>query len=276
MGTRLQKVTLGHADGFAVLDVRCTPADEGWSEAEPCTGYWLIFPRRGVFLRRVGRRQTLLDPGSAYFELPDLPQQVAHPYPGGDVCTAFSLPAAFVAQLTGGEPCLPEGPVFTDGAVDLAQRTLVARLRSGLWGDFEATEQVIRLTADVLEQWCPEQIRHGRPSTARDRRSLIDRARARLAADPRSTRLAGLARTLGVSPHHLSRVFHEETGQTLARHRNRLRVRLALERIGGGEVDLAGLAADLGFSDQAHLTRTMRREVGHPPAHVRRLLAETP
>src|SRR5262245_19725211 len=124
MGARLQKDTLGHGDGFAVLDVRCTPVDEGWSEPEPCAGYGLVFPRRGVFLRRVGRRQTLLDPGIAYFEHPDLPQQVAHPRPGGDACTAFSLPAAFVAQLTGGEPRLPDGPVFTDGAVDLAQRTL--------------------------------------------------------------------------------------------------------------------------------------------------------
>src|SRR5262249_14084399 len=86
--------------------------------------------------------------------------------------------------------------------------------------------------------------------------------------DPSSIRLTTMARMIGVSPHHLSRVFHQETGQTLARYRNRLRVRAALDRIEGGERNLAGLAADLGFSDHAHLTRTVRSELGNPPIHV--------
>jgi transcriptional regulator GlxA family with amidase domain len=49
----------------------------------------------------------------------------------------------------------------------------------------------------------------------------------------------------------------------------RLRVRLALERLGEGERCLARLAADLGFADQAHLSRVMRREVGAAPSHLR-------
>ncbi|WP_268247907.1 AraC family transcriptional regulator [Streptomyces lateritius] len=40
-----------------------------------------------------------------------------------------------------------------------------------------------------------------------------------------------------------------------------------------GEDSLAGLAADLGFSDQAHLCRTMRQYLGHTPTALRRLLA---
>ena len=46
----------------------------------------------------------------------------------------------------------------------------------------------------------------------------------------------------------------------------------ALERLAAGERSLGILAADLGFSDQAHLTRTVRAHVGHTPTALRRLL----
>ncbi|PWU61582.1 hypothetical protein DLE60_04880 [Micromonospora globispora] len=35
----------------------------------------------------------------------------------------------------------------------------------------------------------------------------------------------------------------------------------------------AELAAELGFADQAHLTRTVRAQLGHTPGEVRRLLS---
>lgn len=41
-----------------------------------------------------------------------------------------------------------------------------------------------------------------------------------------------------------------------------------------GERDLAGLAAELRFVDQAHLSRTVREHTGHTPRALRRLLAE--
>jgi AraC-like DNA-binding protein len=78
---------------------------------------------------------------------------------------------------------------------------------------------------------------------------------------------------VAVSPHHLSRIFQARTGATVSRYRNRLRVRTALERLAGGERDLAALAADLRFADHAHLVRTLRREVGSAPSELRTLLS---
>jgi AraC-like DNA-binding protein len=51
-----------------------------------------------------------------------------------------------------------------------------------------------------------------------------------------------------------------------------LRGRRALERLAEGEGDLAGLAAELGFADQAHLTRTLREQTGRTPQCLRELL----
>ncbi|WP_344292896.1 helix-turn-helix transcriptional regulator, partial [Streptomyces synnematoformans] len=85
-----------------------------------------------------------------------------------------------------------------------------------------------------------------------------------------------LAAELGCSPHHLSRVFRAATGATLSRYRNRLRAARALERLAGGERDLGGLAAELGFADQAHMTHVVRAESGLPPGRLRALLAPSP
>ena len=78
---------------------------------------------------------------------------------------------------------------------------------------------------------------------------------------------------MAVSPHHLSRVFRALTGVTVSRHRMRLRVRAVLERLGGGERDLARLAADAGFADQARLCRVVRAETGTTPSALREALA---
>ena len=59
---------------------------------------------------------------------------------------------------------------------------------------------------------------------------------------------------------------------SLTRYRNRVRVGRAMDRIENGDSGLAALAADLGFADQAHLTRTVREQLGHTPTALRRLL----
>jgi AraC-like DNA-binding protein len=46
-----------------------------------------------------------------------------------------------------------------------------------------------------------------------------------------------------------------------------------MDRLESGADNLAALAADLGFTDQAHLCRTMRHHLGQPPSAVRHLLA---
>jgi AraC-like DNA-binding protein len=78
---------------------------------------------------------------------------------------------------------------------------------------------------------------------------------------------------VGASPWHLSRVFQAETGESLTGFRNCRRVRAALERIAAGAPDRSGLAADLGFADHAHLTRTLRGQLDRTPTQLRPLRA---
>jgi AraC-like DNA-binding protein len=135
----------------------------------------------------------------------------------------------------------------------------------------ELFERAIALTSRTLEQVDPNRVASGEPVTTRARRDLIDGAREILAANPERS-LPDLARMLAISTHHLSRIFRSATGHTISRHRMRLRARIALERLAGGDDDLAYLAADLGFADQSHLSRVIRQETGQTPSALRQAL----
>jgi transcriptional regulator GlxA family with amidase domain len=129
------------------------------------------------------------------------------------------------------------------------------------------------LGARLLEVADPQRVASARPQTASRRLALVDEAREALADEPEVS-LLDLAKGLAVSPHHLSRIFHTATGRTIARHRIRLRVRDALERLAGGERDLARLAADLGLADHSHLCRIVRDETGTTPSVLRSALSD--
>jgi AraC-like DNA-binding protein len=136
----------------------------------------------------------------------------------------------------------------------------------------ELVERAITLTARILEHTDARRVVSGRPATLKARRALVDAVREALVDHP-SRSLSDLASTLAVSPHHLSRVFHSMTGSTIARHRMRLRTRAALERLNGGEDNLARIAADVGFADHGHLCRVLRDETGQAPSELRSTLS---
>jgi len=231
----------------------------------------VVFVRRGCFVRSAEGVEALLDPTVAYCINPGHEQRYDHPHEHGDDCTAVSLTPELVAALWGGDTDLPADPLRTSAPIDLEHRLLVAAARRGADAD-ELVERAIELAAGALEQADPARVAAGRPTTVRARRALADGAREALTAAPDRS-VPELARELAVSPHHLSRIFRAITGSTISRHRMRLRVRAALERLAEGDRDLAGLAAELGFADQSHLTRVVRSETGHTPGALRAALA---
>lgn len=263
---------LGSGPGFAVYDVLCSEPASSWAEPELSPWFCLVLVRTGVFRRRTRGVEQVLDPTVGYLQRLGEEEQFAHPTDEPDRCTAIRLDPALLGALTGDAPDLPYRPIRSEPGLDLAHRLLVAR-RGGGRCTFGMTERVVRLVAGALGQAAPERVTSGRPATAGARARIVDVVRAALAADPVGLGLVDLARLACVSPHHLSRIFHAETGLTVTRYRNRLRVRLALERLDADDTGLAQLAADLGFADHAHLTRALRRELGHPPSALRRRFA---
>jgi AraC-like DNA-binding protein len=89
--------------------------------------------------------------------------------------------------------------------------------------------------------------------------------------DPR-VRSASVAWDLGVSERHLRRLFLESVGYGPKTLQRVLRFRRFLGRLDAadGDVELAALAAECGFADQAHLTRECARLAGISPAAIAR------
>ena len=90
-----------------------------------------------------------------------------------------------------------------------------------------------------------------------------------LAADV-STGLGSWGETNGLSRETLSRGFTGAYGIPPSVLRAELRTRQAWLRIVQGTDSLAGIAAQTGFADQAHMTRWVHRVTGAPPAAWRR------
>jgi AraC family transcriptional regulator len=81
--------------------------------------------------------------------------------------------------------------------------------------------------------------------------------------------LNGIAEQVGVHPIHLSRVFRERHGCTMAEYINRLRVQSVCRALEAGWADLASLAAECGFADQSHMGRVVKQYTGQTPGQFR-------
>jgi AraC family transcriptional regulator len=80
-----------------------------------------------------------------------------------------------------------------------------------------------------------------------------------------------LASQAGVHPAHLARVFRRTHGCTMAQYQSRVRIQRACVRLASRGASLAHVAAEVGFADQSHFTRTFTAIVGIPPGAYRRL-----
>ncbi len=248
---------------ISAADVCCMHEPWDWSSPEPVQLRRLILVRSGMFRRRVGRQESLLDSSTGYLSTPGTDQSFAHPA-GGDRCTSITLTEQeFTATLAGRLPDI--GVVGTTLEIDIAHRALLARARAGATQD-ELVERTHVLVGKVLVGSALTTTDHAdRPQSCR---RVVDHVRELLAAD-RSMPLDELARRTGRSAFHLSRAFRRTTGMTITAYRIRLKLRDALDQLASGETDLATLAAETGFSDQAHLTRLLKREAGATPGRLR-------
>jgi AraC-like DNA-binding protein len=78
------------------------------------------------------------------------------------------------------------------------------------------------------------------------------------------------ARSKGVSREYVTRSFTALYGVAPARYRFELRARAAWLMLTSSKAPLAGIALDLGFADQAHMTRAIKWLTGENPTWWRR------
>ena len=98
----------------------------------------------------------------------------------------------------------------------------------------------------------------------------VETVARRLHTDPNSGGLDQLARTAGMSPSHLSRIFKAQTGVSITRFRNQRRLERFRVLYGHGHRTTALAAAlEAGFGSYAQFYRVVRTETGQSPSGLR-------
>lgn len=90
-----------------------------------------------------------------------------------------------------------------------------------------------------------------------------------------SLRLQELADVVSISACHLSKIFKQATNQTITNYIQQCKVEKAIELLLSSTLSIAQIAAQLGFYDQYHFSKTFKAYTGFAPT-VYRKLAENP
>ncbi len=99
----------------------------------------------------------------------------------------------------------------------------------------------------------------------------LEKVRQDIEEAPHEIRIAKAAEDAGVHRAYLSKMFSRHYGSPPSVYRRRALVTRALRPLTGSREPLGAVAADLGFSDQAHMTRCVSGQTGLTPALLRRL-----
>jgi len=158
-----------------------------------------------------------------------------HPFLGSSLAALADRTVA-VSSVFG-----PDGEALVEGMLGLERESRMAEV----------------VTAFLLDRLPPPD-----PTVA-----TVNQVAALIVADREITRVDDLVDRVGMSKRTLQRLFREYVGVSPKWVIQRYRLHEAAERLEDGhDVDLAALALDLGYFDQAHFARDFRAIVGRPPA----------
>lgn len=272
----------------AVGAFRCRVEHQSFRDSGPIRECIVVFPRSTVWIRHEGTKAFLADPtvvtlynrGQVYDRLPASPE--------GDRCDWFAVSDDVAREIAGsfnpvdGESERPfrfaVGP--SSAELYLWQRALIRRAAAGRLDALALDEVVMDVVSSVLR------LAYGhtahplarRAAASLRHRDLTEAAKAELAREPhRNTSVHDVAVAVGASAYHLCRVFRACTGMTMHAYRRELRVRLALEPLGGedgGAASLSSVAHRFGFASHAHFVLATRECLGRTPSAVRDALGD--
>jgi len=257
---------------LAVRDVVCAGTCRHRSEEEFAETTCLVFPYRGVYVRHVGRSDSVAEANQLLLFSQGEGYRVSHPVEGGDACLSLAIGETWLRELA---PPLE----LRDGAtlafrrqrlrIDARAQALVALVRHSLKTQGAETLEAETLVLTLVRRALGERTSHA-PRGSCGRQRLIDRAKLVLSSElGRRWTLGDIAAEVGVSPVYLTQVFQQVEGLPLYRYQLRLRLARALHLLGRYE-DLSRLSLDLGFSSHSHFSSAFRQLYGRTPAEFRR------
>lgn len=258
---------------LSVRHVACRAAEKGTSDVECQDADTLVLPLRGAFIEHFSRgTQVLAEPNIALIFPAGCFYRVSHPVSADDDCLAVEFSEAcfhevLEATATSSGAASPGTHSLLSPSAMAARNVLWRRLAQKFANPLEVEETGAALLSYAL--------RWSRKNGAPRRRSWrvpqqIEVAKVMLLTHPeRKWSLGSLARAVGCSPFHLTRLFRQNVGVPLHRYQLQTRLAMSLDLLLDTDRDLTTIALDLGFSSHSHFTASFRRSVGISPSRLR-------
>lgn len=258
---------------------RCPINRPDFAEAGPITGHLLVFPRTSVRITHDGKEPVVATPNVVMYYNRGQPYHRTPVSKRGDLCEWFAYAPGVVAEAlrpydTRIEDHWEQPFAFTHGPSDsasyLIQRQIVEHLIAHRQPDWLFVEETAlwvlgRMLEGVFERKTSDNVAS----------SNVHRELARHIQSILSTRfneaisLESLSRELNYSPYHLSHVFRSQTGISIHRYLNQIRLRTALEMISDGYMNLTHMAVSLGYSHHSHFTMAFHKNFGASPSQLK-------
>jgi AraC-type DNA-binding domain-containing proteins len=255
-----------------VRDVVCDGGCRHRSPVECAQSTFLVFPYRGVYVRHVGRKDSVAESNQVVFFNKGEEYRISHPVEGGDACLSVGVAEHWLDELAPQEHVRnSEELAFRRQRlrIDARSQALVATLRYSLDRKVAEPLEGETLTLTLIRRALGERTSHAAGASA-GRQKLVDRAKLLLSSDPaRRWTLSEIGAAVGVSPVYLTQVFQQVEGMPVYRYHLRLRLARALDLLSQYD-DLTSLSMDLGFSSHSHFTAAFRQAYGRTPAAFQR------
>jgi AraC family transcriptional regulator len=263
---------LARGDGWNVDDVVCTcgPQDDPFEEQHSTVSIAIVVAGSFQYRAdsRMGSRSELMTPGSLLLGNPGQYFECGHAHGAGDRCISFRYDPEYFAGI----------------AADIGARESTSHFRLARLPPLRALSPLVglscaRLVGSIGASWDELSVRMAAQTmevAGGLSRSTRDASREMVARVTRIVRaieqrpdagltLGGLARSAGLSPYYLLRVFERLTGVTPHQYVLRARLREAAMRLAAEPSRVLDIALDCGFGDVSNFNRAFRAEFGVAP-----------
>jgi len=261
-----QQHLLFETDLLRVVDYRCRGHD---GVAEQAQEHEIVLPRSGSYVRRDAAGLCVADANQVLFFHRGQSFDIHHPHPGGDRSTDFALKGDAALELVrhfdprvenhAHRPFPVGGFTLRRPVTGLALIRLTAAARSAPQEALRLEESALLLLGSILRQpYAANQgdrvgLEGGSPA---DHREAAARVKLLLRQGlSHKLRLRELAGQAGYSPYHLCRLFKRQTGLTIHRYLQQLRLRESLDLlVEFPQRSVAEIAHGLGFASHSHFS----------------------
>jgi len=259
------------SSAVCLWDVCCKGSRREESAEESVPATQLVFPYRGIYVRRAGQDQAVAEVNQVLFFNAAEEYRVSHPVGGGDASLALVLAEPMLRELAP-RALLHEGAALAFRSqrlrIDARAQALVALLRHSLRRNLAEPLEAEGLALTLVQRALGPRTTHAAGASV-GRQKLVDRVKLVLASDlARRWTLAEIAAEVRGSPVYLTQVFQQVEGLPLYRYQLRLRLARALDLLPHYD-DLTALSLDLGFSSHSHFSAAFRATYGRSPSEFR-------